>query len=93
MNEAVVAEVLQSRGCVMQAFEHHAHFFGNWRARFSHGQRGFEVVSDHRDGWMDMWEYPPDCTGRQLHEQRSHTFDQADELAVLASWLDETLVR
>lgn len=91
MKQSSVADVLQPRGCAIQAFEDHPNFFGNWRACFSRGQRGFEIASDHRDGWMDLWEYPPGGPGRCLREVRSQGFDEAEELSVFASWLDEVL--
>ncbi len=91
MTQSDVIDLLQIRGCALQAFEVHPNFFGNWRARFSHGQRAFEVTGDHRDGWMDLWEYPPNGPGRRLRDARSHGFDENKELLVLGTWLDEVL--
>jgi hypothetical protein len=70
-------------------FEDHPGFFGNWRAILSRRKRTFEIVSDHREGWIQLWEIRQGQLNLELKSESNPPSSQAEELALLDSWLAE----
>jgi hypothetical protein len=90
MNQADLYATLKQSGCSVQMFEDHSQFFGNWRARFIRKHQSYEIVSDHREGWLTLWRYKSDGTGERLHEVESTRMSQEAELKQLQQWLELT---
>lgn len=68
-------------------FEDHPGFFGNWRAMLGRQNRTFEIVSDHRDGWVQLWEIRQGQNNLELRSANLPSGGQAEELALIHSWL------
>ena len=87
MNQANLYATLADSRCSVLMFEDHPNFFGNWRALFNCKKQTFEVVSDHREGWLTLWRHSPDGPRQSVFEVESGTLDEASELATLEMWL------
>ena len=87
MNQANLYAILARSQCSVLLFEDHPNFFGNWRVLFECKKQIFEVVSDHREGWLALWHHSKDGQRQSIFESDSRMLDEADELAMLETWL------
>lgn len=86
MNQLALYSTIAKAGYKILMFEDHPQFFGNWRANVERNRLVYEIVSDHRDGWLSLWLYEAEGQ-RKLFETRLSTLGQEQELTQVAEWL------
>ncbi len=89
MDQTALYAMIKDAGFTVLVFEDHPQFFGNWRARIKREQNIYEIVSDHREGWLALW-HQDNGKGEKLFETESSQLGQVQELALVQQWLEAT---
>ncbi len=89
MNQNALYTVLEESGFTILMFADHPQFFGNWRASIKRSQNLYELVSDHREGWLTLWLRNGE-NATKLFETDSSIFSEDQELSTIKKWLKET---
>jgi hypothetical protein len=87
MDQTALYSIIKDAGFTVLVFEDHPQFFGNWRANIKRGSNLYEVVSDHRDGWLTLWRRT-NGVGEKLFETESSKLGAEQELALVKQWLE-----
>lgn len=87
MDQAALYRCLRDAGHDVLMFEDHPQFFGNWRAQFKGPHDRYEVVCDHREGWMTLWRAVDDTRNEQLQEANVTHLGDAAVLQTLSAWM------
>ena len=88
MDQKTLYSMIASTGAIVLFFEDHPGFFGNWRTIVVKRHKTLEVISDHREGWIQFREILQNQSSVELRSMDSGIFDESRELSEIQLWLE-----